>query len=413
LLNSGKTDDALAMLQKAVKDNPNNVQIQLMLAQVAAGKGDMATAEASFQNAAKLNPGNLEAASGLAQIAILRNDAGLLTEVAEKTMQQHPDFVGALLWRGTAEASRKEYDKAQADYQAAMKMSPDNSAVYLQMAELQLVQGHIPEGKVLLQKSLDKDPNSVRAAGMLAAYDMQANQPSKAVERLQAQIAKEPANAGFYSDLAAIQLQTKDYKGALANSQKAMQLNPTSIGAVNIYTRAEIGLNDVDPAIATWQAWIGSHPSDSHAWQMMGSLQEAKGDQTKAMEEYQKALQIDANNAVAANNLAYLMVENGRNVDVALTLAQTARRALPDSPNTADTLAWVYYYKGNFYMARDLLEGALKTTQDNPSMQFHLGMTYSKMNDKPDAVLHLKKAAALDPAGKTAKDASEELLKLQ
>jgi tetratricopeptide (TPR) repeat protein len=107
------------------------------------------------------------------------------------------------------------------------------------------------------------------------------------------------------------------------------------------------------------------------------------------------------------------MVENGRNVDVALTLAQTARRALPDSPNTADTLAWVYYYKGNFYMARDLLEGALKTTQDNPSMQFHLGMTYSKMNDKPDAVLHLKKAAALDPAGKTAKDASEELLKLQ
>jgi tetratricopeptide (TPR) repeat protein len=413
LLNGGKTDDALAMLQKAVKDNPNNVQIQLMLAQVAASKGDMATAEASFQNAAKLNPGNLEAASGLAQIAILRNDAGLLTEVAEKTMQQHPDFVGSYLWRGTAEASRKEYDKAQADYQTVIKMSPDNSSVYLQMAELQLAQGHIPEGKVLLQKSLDKDPNSVRAAGMLAAYDLQANQPAKAVERLQAQIAKEPANAGFYSDLAAIQLQTKDYKGALASAQKAMQLNPTSIDAVNIYTRAEIGLNEVDSAIGTWQAWIGSHPSDSHAWQLMGSLQEAKGDPSKAMEEYQKALQIDPNNAVAANNLAYLMVENGQNLDVALTLAQTARHALPDSPHTADTLAWVYYYKANYYMARDLLEGALKTTQENPSMQLHLGLTYSKMNDKPDAILHLKKAAVLDPAGKTARDASEALLKLQ
>ena len=413
LLNGGKTDEALAMLQKAVKDNPNNVQLQLMLAQVAAGKGDMATAEASFQSAAKLNPGNLEAASGLAQIAILRDDAGMLTEVAEKTMQQHPEFVGSFLWRGTAEASRKEYDKAQADYQTALKMSPDNSAVYLQMAELQLVQGHVPEGKALLQKSLDKDPNSVRAAGMLAAYDLQANQPAKAVERLRAQIVKQPANAGFYSDLAAVQLQTKDFKGALASSQKAMQLNSTSIDAANIYSRAEVALHDVDPAIATWQAWIASHPSDSHAWQMMGSLQEAKGDQSKAMEEYQKALQIDPNNAVAGNNLAYLMVENGQNVDVALTLAQTARRALPDSPHTADTLAWVYYYKGNYYMARDLLEGALKTSQDNPSIQLHLGLTYSKMNDKPNAVLHLKKAAALDPVGKTARDAGEELLKLQ
>jgi len=128
LISSGKTDDAIAILQKAAKDNPDNVQIQLMLAQVAGGKGDMATAESGFQSAAKLNPGNLQAASGLAQIAILRNDPGMLTEVAEKTIQQHPDFIGAYLWRGTAEASRKEYDKAQADYQTVVKMSPDNSA---------------------------------------------------------------------------------------------------------------------------------------------------------------------------------------------------------------------------------------------------------------------------------------------
>ena len=51
---------------------------------------------------------------------------------------------------------------------------------------------------------------------------------------------------------------------------------------------------------------------------------------------------------MAANNLAYLMLENGENVDVALTMAQTARRAMPDSPNSADTLAWAYYYKGTY-----------------------------------------------------------------
>jgi Flp pilus assembly protein TadD len=130
------------------------------------------------------------------------------------------------------------------------------------------------------------------------------------------------------------------------------------------------------------------------------------------MDEYKKALVIDPNNGEAANNLAYLMVENGDNVDVALSLAQTARRILPDSPQTADTLAWIYYFKGNYVSARDLLEGALKETPDDASMHLHLGMTYAKLNDKSDAATHLKKATALAPNTKTGQQASSELAKL-
>jgi tetratricopeptide (TPR) repeat protein len=145
---------------------------------------------------------------------------------------------------------------------------------------------------------------------------------------------------------------------------------------------------------------------------LLGTLEEAKDDQAKAADFYKKALQTDPNNAAASNNLAYLMVETGQNLDVALSLAQTARRALPDSPQTADTLAWVYYYKGNYGSARDLLEDALKTSPDDASMQFHLGMTYGKMNDKADAQQHLKKAVALAPNGKAGKDAAAALAKL-
>jgi tetratricopeptide (TPR) repeat protein len=379
---------------------------------VAVRKGDYATAETSLREVAKLNPGNLDAASGLAQIAVQRNDVSMLSEVADKTIQEHPNYALAYLWRGTAEASRKEYDKAEADLQAVLKANPENAAAYLVLGQIRFAQGHVPEGEAMLQKALDKDPNSDRALGILASYDIKQKQPTKALARVEAQIAKEPGNGNFYSELAAVQLQTKDFKGALASSQKAMQLSPSSIAAVDIYTQAEVAMKDIDPAIATWQGWTGSHPNDAHAWQMVGSLQEAKGDVSTAMEAYKKALQIDPNNAVASNNLAYLIVENGGNVDVALTLAQATRRAMPDSPNTADTLAWVYYYKGNYYAARDLLEEALRSAPDNASMHLHLGMTYSKMNDKSDAVLHLKKAAALAPNSKTSRDASNELAKL-
>jgi Flp pilus assembly protein TadD len=191
-----------------------------------------------------------------------------------------------------------------------------------------------------------------------------------------------------------------------------MNLAPGSAEAVQMYTQAEVAQGNIDTAISVWDKWLVSHPTDTHATNVLGSLEEAKGDQTKAMEDYKKTLQVDSTNAIASNNLAYLMVQNGENVDVALTMAQTARRGMPDSPQTADTLAWIYYYKGNYEASRDLLESALKESPDNASMHLHLGMTYAKLNRTGDAVPQLKKAESLDPNGKVGQDAKAELAKL-
>jgi cellulose synthase operon protein C len=103
------------------------------------------------------------------------------------------------------------------------------------------------------------------------------------------------------------------------------------------------------------------------------------------------------------------MVETGQNLDVALTLAQNARRSLPNAPNTADTLAWVYYHKGTYLTARDMLEEALKTAPNDASLHYHLGMTYSKLSDKANAEEHLKKAVSLAPNSQAGKDAQKEL----
>jgi Flp pilus assembly protein TadD len=129
----------------------------------------------------------------------------------------------------------------------------------------------------------------------------------------------------------------------------------------------------------------------------------------KAEAYYRKALEIQPKQPVAANNLAYRMLENGENADVALTYAQTARQAMPNSPDTADTLAWAYYHKGAYGFARDLLENAIKTAPNSAAMQYHLGMVYSKLGDKSNAAIHLKKAESLAPDSPTAKDAKTAL----
>jgi len=82
---------------------------------------------------------------------------------------------------------------------------------------------------------------------------------------------------------------------------------------------------------------------------------------------------------------------------------------MPNSPTSADTLAWAYYYTGAYSFARDLLEDAVKTEPNDPAMQYHLGMVYTKLRDKSDAEAHLKKAVSLAPNSPTARDARAAL----
>jgi Flp pilus assembly protein TadD len=188
-----------------------------------------------------------------------------------------------------------------------------------------------------------------------------------------------------------------------------MQLNPTDNEAILLYTQTAMLRGQTASAITAWQQWLNTHPNDASAAALLGTLEEAAGNTGQAESYYKKALQIQPRQPLAANNLAYLMLENGENADVALSLAQTARQTMPTSPNTADTLAWAYYYKGTYAFARDLLEDAVKTEPNDATMQYHLGMVYSKLKDKGNATVHLKKAISLNPNSRVAKDAQAAL----
>ena len=409
LLNDGKASDAVNALQNATKDAPKDDLLQYWLGRAALAKGDMDLAETSLRHAAELNPSKLDAQEELARIATLRGDMDLLTDVANKTIAAAPRFPGGYVWRATAEMSHNSANKAEDDLKTAMSIAPKNAAAYLQLGRIRFVQKRVPEGVTLLEQALQYDPNSVEAMRMLIGYDMNQKQPAKALARLNAQIDKSPRNSGFYDLLAQLQIQNKNLDQAAAAAQKAVQLNPADSEAVVLSAQIQAQRGQVANAIGTWEQWLNTHPNDAGAMAVLGVLEESRGNPGKAEAYYRKALQIQPQEPVAANNLAYRMLVNGENVDVALSLAQTARQAMPNSPSSADTLAWAYYYKGTYEFARDLLEDAVKADPKSATMQYHLGMVYSKLSDKSSAAAHLKKAVLLAPDSQTAKDARAAL----
>jgi tetratricopeptide (TPR) repeat protein len=409
MLNAGKTNDAVNALQSAVKDSPKDAFLQYWLGKAAHAKGDTELEEKSFREAETLNPSNLPAEEELARIAGQKGDMDLLSDVADKTIAAAPKFPGGYVWRAGVEMNHNMPDKAEADLKTAMSVAPQSPQAYLQLGRIRFTQKRYPEGVTLLEQSLQYDPNSHEALRLIVGYDLSLKQNDKALARLNAQIEKSPKNSSFYDLLAQLQAQNKNYDQAGGTAQKAMQLNPSDGEAVMLFAQIQVKRGQTANAIGAYEKWTSAHPNDAGADAILGTLEESRGDMGKADAYYKKALQIQPQQPLAANNLAYRMLVNGENVDVALTLAQTARRALPDSPNTADTLAWAYYTKGTYSFARDLLEDAVKAEPNDASMQYHLGMVYSKLRDKGNAETHLKKAVSLSPDSPAAKDARTAL----
>jgi len=409
LLNSGKTNDAVNALQNAVKDAPKDAFLQYWLGRAALAKGDIGLAESSLRQAASLNPSRLEAEEELAGIARQRGDMDLLSDVADKTIAASPHFPGGYVWRAMVEMSHNSADKAEADLKTAISIAPQSPQAYLELGKIRFAQKRFPEGVALFEQALQYDPNSIEALRLEVSYYIYAKQPDKALARLNAQIDKSPKNSAFYDLLGEMQLQNKNLDQAFATAQKAMQINPGDGEAALLYSQVEVERGQTAEAISLWEKWLAAHPNDAPILAVLGTLEESRGNMAKAEAYYRKALDINPQQPVAANNLAYRMLENGENVDVALTYAQTARQAMPNSPDTADTLAWAYYHKGAYGFARDLLENALKTEPNSAAMQYHLGMVYSKLGDKSNAAIHLKKAESLAPDSPTAKDAKTAL----
>jgi tetratricopeptide (TPR) repeat protein len=321
--------------------------------------------------------------------------------------------------RAVSEMNQKQFSAAEADARKAIAVAPDNSAGYVQLGNLNFLQKRFKEAEAAFRQALDRDPHSNDALrGLMNTYVAQ-KQIDAAIAAANLQISKVQDSSGFYDLLGTILFQQKkDLTGAAAALNKAAQLNSHNTDALIKLGEVQAADGQVDKAIATYQQALTENPQEATFYVLLGQIFQSRKNWAKAEDAYQKALGIRRDDPVAACNLAYVMVESGANLDVALSLAQTARRGLPQSPDVADTLGWIYYQKGAYHSAVDSLREALKlardsTPADNSRFHYHLGMAYAKTGQTTLARRQLEAAVKLSPNSTNAEDARKELAQLK
>lgn len=392
----GHPNDAVHPFEAVLKQDPQNPMAHYDLGITLASTGDSLRATSELQSAVRLRPNMVQAYRALGLLAARKGDMELLRQSADGFVSAQPYLPDGYLMRAASNLA-KDPAAAHADLQKAMTIAPEDSRAYDGMAGLLVSQKKYADANKLFEHALSKNPRDLQAIGGLTQLLLAQKQPAQAAARVGAQIEKVPNEANLYVLLGQVQLGQKDYKAAEQSLTKALELNPKDIDGILALGAAQSSLGSVNEAIESYERAIQQAPRDARAYMLLASFEESHGQWQPAQQHYQKVLDIQPDNPVAANNLAYLLLEHSGNADLALSLAQTARRGMPDRSNTADTLAWAYIHKGAYALAIDLLESAVKIDPTNSTYHYHLGLAYQKNHDDAQAKAHFVRALQLNP----------------
>jgi len=358
-----KYQEALAALQKALKSESESASIHYFLGVAQQSLGFFDLAKGSFTDALKLNPQMPEAAVALAAIET-----------------RSGDYENALRLAGDA-----------------MKASPNQSLPYAAGAQAWLAKGDLPRGEELLEAALSHDPASLPALAMLVSLDVRRGKAPEAVKRISKLVEQYPQIAGLRFLLAVGYFSMKDIEKSEASVRQALILDPKTPDAYTLLASIDVAMGLIEKAKANLRMAIETNPRNVTNYMALGAQYESENNWEEAKKLLERAREIDPESPQVANELAYLYVEHGGDINVSLSLAQMAKQKMPDSLHAADTLGWAYYKLGAHDSAIAQLRECVQKAPNNALFQYHLGMAYTAAGHRDSAVQSLQKALKNDP----------------
>ena len=135
----------------------------------------------------------------------------------------------------------------------------------------------------------------------------------------------------------------------------------------------------------------------SESQMVLARILEMSGDIEGAKDAYRRVLELSPEFSTAANNLAWLMANDGNpnNLDEAMNWAQVAKDEQPTNPNFLDTVGWVNYKQGQYYNAALKFKQAINKSPGKPLLHYHLALALAGQNQKEDAVHAVKQSLKL------------------
>jgi tetratricopeptide (TPR) repeat protein len=332
----------VATLQKGVHSEPKSARgfYLLGIAQKSLGLSDLA--KVSFAHALEIDPQAAQASVALASLNIKEGDLNEAQRLANNALKTNPSLLSARL--ASAQAT--------------------------------LAKGDVRQGEAELQEALRRDPASLSALATLMSLSIRQGRAQEAVQRISELLHQYPQNAGLHFLLAVGYFSLKDLEKSEASVKQAIALDARISDAYTLLANINFAKGEVEKAKTDLRRAIAANPRNVTNYVVLATQYEKEGNWEEAKRLFEEAHEIDSTAPMVAAELAFLYLEHGGDVNVAVTLARMAKLRMPHSPVTADALGWAYYKLGASDSAISELKESTQNAPRNSMYQYHLGMAY-------------------------------------
>ncbi len=394
---AGRLDQALASATIAADGDPRSPQAWYLIGLLNLSRQDSATARQALSEAAKLDPRATDAQLLLARLSLSQGGMAAAARFAEEALSASSDNATAQLLLARTSLARGDIERAARLLTTLEREHPTSAGVHATLGAISLLRKDEPAARRALTRSLALDPLNLEALSGLITLDVAAGRIAEARARLDDRLARR-ADPSAVMLAASTHASTGQAKQAETLLLRLVDQEPTNLQAYAMLARLYATTNRIGEARRQLQVVIAQKPQSLPTRTLLGMLSELEGKAAEAIATYEQVLAQDPKSPVAANNLAWLLLQSGGDTTRAFELAQSAKAILPNDPHVNDTLGWAYVQKGLFASAVPLLEQSVAAAPTNATAQLHLGLARVRDGRLSAGRTALREAVRLQPA---------------
>jgi putative PEP-CTERM system TPR-repeat lipoprotein len=218
-------DAALTTYSTIVSQNPNSHVAHYRLGLLQVDMRNYAGARQSFSKALELQPRYVPAKIGLAALEISTGRYPDALKLAQQIRSDEPRNPAAFILEAEVRTAQKDPAGAAKAYSASLEMAR-NSAVFIKMHQALRSAGNTKEADARTAQWLKESPDDVAVRMYLAEVEMAAGRTQAASEHYEAVLVKQPDNISVLNNLAWLYQERRDPR-ALATIERAYKLYPS------------------------------------------------------------------------------------------------------------------------------------------------------------------------------------------
>jgi tetratricopeptide (TPR) repeat protein len=312
--------DAVPLLERILKQRPDDVTSHAMLAAMAEKNGDCANVVKHFSKSGPMLDSHPEALQGygVCLLELKRSDEAI--QVFQQLVAERPDDPRCRRGLAATQLSAGKPQDALATLQPLLASTSDVMTMRL-AAAIYEANKDTPNAVKILRDAIVKDPLQTDLYVDFAELAMDHQSFEAGVEMINAGLKLQPLAAPLYVARGVLYVQLADYKNAEADFQQAEKLDPPQgmSGAAQGMLAAEENQNNPGQALATIREKLARRPNDAFLLYLQAALLSKKSAEPGSAEfeaglnSAKRAVTLQPSLTAAHNVLAKYYLDAGKN----------------------------------------------------------------------------------------------------